>query len=108
MPAPQPGLPLPTAEPQALGFAPEHLSRITRALNAEIAAGALPGAVLMIARRGRLGFCETFGHLDPAARTPMPADAMFSIASMANPLVTAGGLVLCEERGVAVNQTPAP
>jgi CubicO group peptidase (beta-lactamase class C family) len=107
MPAPPPGLPLPTAEPQALGFAPERLPRITRALHAEVAAGALPGAVLMIARRGRLGFCETFGHLDPAARTPMPADAMFSIASMTKPLVTAGALMLCEEGRLAVNEPVA-
>ncbi|MBX3649861.1 MAG: beta-lactamase family protein [Burkholderiales bacterium] len=97
-------LPLPRAEPRALGFAPDRLPRIAAALNAEIARDALPGAVLMIARGGRLGYCETFGHLDPAARTAMPVDAMFSIASMTKPLVTAGALMLCEEGRMAVNQ----
>ncbi len=96
--------PLPRAEPQALGFAPDRLPRIAAALNAEIAAGALPGAVLMIARHGKLGYCETFGHIDPAARTPMPADAMFSIASMTKPLVTVGALMLCEEGRLTVNE----
>ncbi len=99
--------PLPHAEPQTLGFVTDRLLRIASALNAEIAAGALPGAVLMIARRGRLGFCETFGHLDPVVGMTMPADALFSIASMTKPLVTAGALMLCEEGRLAVNHPVA-
>lgn len=97
--------PLPVAEAQALGFAPDRLLRIAVALNAEIARNALPGAVLMIARRGRLAYCETFGHLDPAAHTAMPADALFSIASMTKPLVTVGALMLAEEGRLGINET---
>ncbi len=97
--------PLPVAEAQALGFAPERLPRIAAVLNAEISRNALPGAVLMIARRGKLAYCETFGHLDPAARTAMPADALFSIASMTKPLVTVGALMLAEEGRLGVNET---
>lgn len=96
--------PLPVAEAQALGFAPDRLPRIAAALQAEVARNALPGAVLMIARRGKLGYCETFGHLDPAARTAMPVDALFSIASMTKPLVTVGALMLAEEGRLAVNE----
>jgi CubicO group peptidase (beta-lactamase class C family) len=97
-------LPLPPEDSQTLGFAADRLPRIAAALQAEIARGALPGAVLMIARRGRLAYSETFGHLDPAAATPMPADALFSIASMTKPLVAAGALMLCEEGRMTVNQ----
>lgn len=96
--------PLPVAEPQALGFAPGRLPRIAAALNAEIARNALPGAVLMIARRGRLAYCETFGHLDPAARKAMPVDALFSIASMTKPLVTVAALMLAEEGRLGINE----
>ncbi|MFZ9149683.1 MAG: serine hydrolase, partial [Burkholderiales bacterium] len=74
--------PLPRAEPQTLGFAVDRLPRIAAALQDEVKRNALPGAVLMIARRGKLAYSETFGYLDPAAQTAMPADAMFSIASM--------------------------
>jgi len=97
-------LPLPRAEPQTLGFVVDRLPRIATALQVEVARNALPGAVLMIARRGKLAYCETFGHLDPAAGTAMPADALFSIASMTKPLVTVGALMLCEEGRMAVNQ----
>lgn len=96
--------PLPPAEPRSLGLAPERLQRIAAALEAEIAAGALPGAVLAIARHGRLGYCEAFGHLDPAARVPMTTDAMFSIASMTKPMVSAGALMLAEEGRMMVNE----
>jgi CubicO group peptidase (beta-lactamase class C family) len=96
--------PLPRAAPQDLGFAPDRLPRIAAALQGEVKRNALPGAVLMIARRGKLAYSETFGYLDPAAQTPMPADALFSIASMTKPLVTVGALMLCEEGRMAVNQ----
>lgn len=97
-------LPLPAADPATLGFAADRLPRIAAAMQAEIARGALPGAVLMIARRGRLAYCEAFGDLDPATSKPMPVDALFSIASMTKPLVAAGALMLCEEGRMAVNQ----
>ncbi|MGQ0526045.1 MAG: serine hydrolase domain-containing protein [Betaproteobacteria bacterium] len=99
--------PFPLSEPRTLGFLPERLKRIESAFNAEIAAGTLPGAVLAIARNGKLGYFESFGHLDPAARTPMPRDAIFSIASMTKPLVTVGALMLCEEGRMMVNEPVA-
>jgi CubicO group peptidase (beta-lactamase class C family) len=96
--------PLPPAAADSLGFVAGRLPRIGAAIEGEIARGALPGAVLMIARHGRLAFCETYGHLDPAAGVPMPVDAIFSIASMTKPLVAAGALMLCEEGRLAVNE----
>ena len=96
--------PFPLSEPQVLGFVPERLQRIGVALEAEIAAGTLPGAVLAIARHGKLAYLESFGHLDPATRTPMRNDALFSIASMTKPLVTVGALMLCEEGRMMVNE----
>lgn len=97
----------PLSEPDALGFIPERLQRISTALDAEIATGTLPGAVLAIAREGKLAYFESFGHLDPAARTPMPKDAIFSIASMTKPIVAAGALLLCEEGRLMVNEPVA-
>jgi CubicO group peptidase (beta-lactamase class C family) len=99
--------PFPLSEPQALGFIPERVNRIGVALQAEIDAGTLPGAVLAIARHGKLAYYETFGHLDPASRTPMPKDAIFSIASMTKPIVTVGALMLCEEGRMMVNEPVA-
>ena len=40
---------------------------IAKTVNAEIARDQLPGAVLAIARRGKLVYVETFGYRDKAA-----------------------------------------
>ena len=96
--------PYPLAAPHLLGLSADRLQRIGAALNAEITAGTLPGAVLAIARHGKIGYFETFGHLDPGARTPMPKDAVFSIASMTKPLVSVGALILYEEGRLMVNE----
>lgn len=99
--------PFPISDARALGFAPDRLRRIETALDAEISAGTLPGAVLAIAREGQLAYFESFGHLDPAARTPMPKDAIFSIASMTKPLASVGALMLSEEGRLMVNEPVA-
>ncbi len=63
----------------------------------EIEAGQLPGAVIAVARHGRLVLHEAVGHLGPDRRTPMPRDALFAIASMTKPVTGVAGLLLWEE-----------
>ena len=89
---------------EALGLSHQRLARIRTALDAEVAGGTLPGAVLAIARKGKLACYEAFGHLDPSARVPMPKDAIFSIASMTKPIVTVAALMLYEEGRLMVNE----
>ena len=85
------------AEPEAVGMSSARLARIVPALNAEIEAGQLPGAVVAVARHGRLVFHEAVGHLGPDRRAPMPRDALFAIASMTKPITGVAGLLLWEE-----------
>jgi CubicO group peptidase (beta-lactamase class C family) len=73
------------------------LGRIIPALTAEVEAGQLPGAVLAIARHGRLVFHEAVGYLGPDRSVPMPRDALFAIASMTKPITGVAGLLLWEE-----------
>jgi CubicO group peptidase (beta-lactamase class C family) len=88
---------LPPAEPEAVGVSSARLARIVPALNAQIEAGQLPGAVVAIARHGRLICHEAVGHLGPDQRAPMPRDALFAIASMTKPVTGVAGLLLWEE-----------
>jgi CubicO group peptidase (beta-lactamase class C family) len=85
------------AEPEAVGMSSARLARLVPALNAEIEAGQLPGAVVAVARHGRLVFHEAVGHLGPDRRAPMPRDALFAIASMTKPIAGVAGLLLWEE-----------
>lgn len=94
--------PLPRATPEALGFSAERLNRIRTVMEADIARGQLPGAVIAVARRGRLAYYEAFGHLDGARTRPMPRDAIFPIASMTKPLTGVALLTLLEEGRLAI------
>ena len=80
--------PLPTARPEQVGMSSERLARIAPLLKQEIEAGRLPGAVVMIARTGKLVYSEAIGFQDKAAGTPMKSDAVFRIYSMTKPLVS--------------------
>jgi CubicO group peptidase (beta-lactamase class C family) len=91
------GASLPHAEPEAVGISSARLGRIIPALNAEVEAGRLPGAVVAIARRGRLVFHEAVGHLGSGRGAPMPRDALFAIASMTKPVTGVAALLLWEE-----------
>jgi len=73
------------------------LARIEAGLAAEVAAGRLPGAVLLAWHRGRPLAACVLGRLDPARDAPMPADAVFRIYSMTKPLVSVAALMLMEE-----------
>ena len=50
----------------------------------------LPGAVVLIARNGKLVMFESFGFRDKDAKAPMTNDTIFRIASMTKPIVTRG------------------
>ena len=76
---------------------PERLTRIATFAKAEIDAGQIPGAVIAVARRGKLVYFEAFGQSDKKAGTPMTTDAIFSLASMTMPMTTVAALQLYEQ-----------
>jgi CubicO group peptidase (beta-lactamase class C family) len=94
--------PLPSARPESVGLSSERLDRIAQVLRADIEQGRLPGAVIAVARKGRLAYYESFGYLDKSADIPMPKDAIFAIASMTKPMVGAGTMILLEESRLAM------
>jgi len=89
--------PFPRAKPEDVGMSSARLALIRTRVEAEIAAGQMPGAVLAIARRGRLVYFEAFGHRDKAAGVPMTTDSIFRVASMTKPMVAVSTLQLMEQ-----------
>jgi CubicO group peptidase (beta-lactamase class C family) len=94
---------LPSAQPQTVDVSQDRLSRIREVLQKEVDAERLPGAVVMIARRGQLIYSEAIGFQDKAARKPMPKDAIFRIYSMTKPLTSVGAMMLVEEGKIQLN-----
>jgi CubicO group peptidase (beta-lactamase class C family) len=89
--------PLPRSRPEDVGMSSERLARIGKAVNNEIARGQMPGAVVAVARRGKLVFFEAFGYRDKSAGKPMTTDSIFNIASMTKPMVAVAALQLYEQ-----------
>lgn len=88
---------LPRGEPASLGFDVERLARLDAVLDDAIATGQLPGAVVLVARRGEIAHAAARGKLRPDASGAMPLDAVFRIYSMTKPLASVAALMLMEE-----------
>ncbi len=71
-------------------------------LKADVDAKRLPGAVLLIARNGKVAFYEAFGYQDRASATPMKKDSVFRVASMSKPITTVAAMILAEENKLDV------
>ncbi|PYM99627.1 MAG: serine hydrolase, partial [Candidatus Rokuibacteriota bacterium] len=88
---------LPTAKPEQVGLSSERLDRIGQALHADVERGRIAGAVVVVARKGRVAYLQAVGFKDKAAGTPMTPDTIFRLASMTKPIVTVAALSLYEE-----------
>lgn len=88
---------LPRAKPEAVGMSSERLARITATLRADVEAKKIPGAVLLVARHGKVVQYDAVGKIDPAASAPMTRDAIFRIYSMTKPITTVVAMMLVEE-----------
>src|SRR6267154_661654 len=89
--------PLPEAKPDEVGFSQQGLTRLDEFFAREIAAKRVPGAVVAIARDGKLVHYKAYGQLDASRGTPMPLDAIFALASMTKPMAAVAGLTLMEQ-----------
>ena len=95
--------PLPRAKPEEVGLSSERLARIGETLKADIEAGRIPGAVIAIARHGKLVALDAYGWRDKAAGVAMTTDTIFNIASMTKPMTTVGALMLYERGNILMN-----
>src|ERR1700759_4706832 len=95
--------PLPRAKPEQVGLSSERLARIGTVLKADIDAGRIPGAVIAIARHGKLVMLEAYGWRDKDAKVPMTVDTIFNIASMTKPMTTVGALMLYEQGKILID-----
>jgi CubicO group peptidase (beta-lactamase class C family) len=95
---------LPTAStPEELGLSSAQFQRIEAVTRKHMEAGLVPGAVMLVARRGKIAWHKTMGFRDRNAKDPMPADAIFRIYSMTKPIVSVAVMMLVEEGQLQIN-----
>jgi CubicO group peptidase (beta-lactamase class C family) len=88
---------VPRALPEEVGICAKRLTRITDVLDGDVRAGRIPGAVIAVARRGKLVLLRACGYRDREAGSAMAEDTLFWAASMTKPMTVAGALMLFEE-----------
>src|SRR5579862_5669767 len=94
---------LPRAEsPEQVGLSSARLERAAASIRRDVEQRLIPGAVLSIARGGRLAYAEAFGYRDREAQAAMPLDAIFRVASMTKPLTSVAAMMLSEEGSLEI------
>jgi CubicO group peptidase (beta-lactamase class C family) len=88
---------LPTAKPEEVGMSAERLERLTDYMEEKIAEGVAPGALAMIARRGKVVYSHEWGLADREQGVPMAPDTIFRIYSMTKPITSVAVMMLYEE-----------
>lgn len=87
----------PRAAPESVGMSSARLGRITSVFEQEVAAKRLPGATVIVARKGKIVYSRAFGLRDPNGSDPMRMDTVFRIYSMTKPLASVGAMMLVED-----------
>jgi len=94
-------LPMATS-PESVGLSSERLASIETVTARHIESGMLPGAVMLVARKGQIAWFKTMGYRDRASADPMKPDSIFRIYSMTKPIVTVAAMMLVEEGRLAL------
>lgn len=85
------------AAPKELGLSTEKSQAFQKELQRRVDLGEMPGAVLLVARHGKIAIQEAVGYQDRNAGAPMKTDAIFRIASMTKPIVSVAAMMLVED-----------
>lgn len=89
-------------DPKPLGFSAARLARIAPWYQARFDSfppshGLVPGAVVAIAKDGKLAYLQAIGFQDRAKTIPMRMNSIFWIASMSKPVTSVAAMILVDE-----------
>jgi CubicO group peptidase (beta-lactamase class C family) len=89
---------LPLAQaPEEVGLSSVQLNHLETVTRAHVDSGLLPGAVILVARHGKIAYLKSLGFRDRASGAPMQLDSIFRIYSMTKPIVSVSSMILVEE-----------
>ncbi len=83
--------------PESVGLSSERLTRLTTKMQSYVDQKQLSGSVVLVARKGKIAYFETFGKQDIDNGTPMDEQTIFRIASQTKAIISTGILMLQEE-----------
>jgi len=83
--------------PEDVGISSQRLERVRRQMKADVESGRIPGAVLLIARNGKIASLDALGFQERRSQTRMKTECIFRIASMSKPITSVAIMILAEE-----------
>ena len=90
--------------PEDVGLSGARLQAISSVLHSDVERGRIPGAVVLVARRGRVAWFEAIGSERPDdSSRPMQRHSVFRIAALTRPIVSVAALTLMEEGRLALS-----
>ncbi len=95
------------AKPEDVGLSSAQFKRIEAVTQKHIDDGLVPGAVMLVARHGKVAWVAALGRRDPAGFDPMKPDAIFRIYSMTKPIVSVAVMQMVEEGRLQVSDPVA-
>jgi len=91
------------SKPEEVGLSSTQLKRLEEVTQKHIDEGLVPGAVMLVARRGKIAWMSVLGKRDVAAADAMKYDSIFRIYSMTKPIVSVAVMQLVEEGKLQVS-----
>jgi len=86
-------------------FSADGLAKVSDYVRNEVAAGKIPGAILLIQQHGKPVFSENFGVRDIATELSMSGDTIFRLYSMSKPITSVAAMMLVEEGKLALSES---
>ncbi len=87
------------------GMLPERIERIRALAKSWVEQGVTPSLVVLAARRGVIVLHEAYGRLRPDPdTTPLRADSIFSLQSIAKPITATAAVLLVEDGVLGLNR----
>jgi CubicO group peptidase (beta-lactamase class C family) len=87
----------PAVAPEEVGMSSGRLANMREVMNRYVTEKRIPGAIALIARRGKIAYQETFGLADIEGNKPMRLDTIHRIYSMSKPITSVAVMMLYEE-----------
>ena len=98
---------LPTAKPKEVGLDADKLQQAHDAVQALIDKKEMAGAVVAVARKGKVVVSEALGESEAGSGKPMKTDAIFRIYSMTKPITTVAAMILVDEGKIGLDDPVA-
>jgi CubicO group peptidase (beta-lactamase class C family) len=98
---------LPTAKPGEVGLDGDKIQQAHDAVKALIDKKEMAGAVIAVARKGKIVMFEAQGEMEAGSGKPMTPDTIVRIFSMTKPITTVAAMMLVEEGKIRLDDPVA-